>query len=329
MSLDLVLARTSPDTSAPALLSVLFGLSPDAARHLLARRLLASDEARALLDASPMMLRSLANDLVAREVLEQGTISGSVVWPATITARAANGFPDDLFVCRRSERSSDIPENRVFLYALAQLERASRDLERYGTPLDELPVITEVKQLGRDARALKRNRRLDAVSKVSGSVSNDIRLTKRGRRAPAYRVAVDLVQRSRGPLRPEEFLGLVDRNTELLCSLAVAALAVVDELTGRQPMLEERDGRLWAGPLSFAHPGPRTLERWPSVQIGDRVLAISPPGERRNSPLTLEEQKRYAADEAPIVAVTDPNDPDDLATIRRIAERGLRAATVA
>lgn len=326
MSLDFVLSRTAPDTPATSLASVVLGLSPDAVRHALARRLLTSPEVRQLLDLAPEMLRSLANELTSREVLELGSISGPVVWPQTISARAANGFPSDLFVCRRAERSTDIPANRVLLHALILLERASRDLERYGTPLDEIPALAEVRALGRQARSFRSHRRLGAVTRPKGSIGDDVRLTLKSRNAKAYQPAIDVVRRHRRTLCADDLGGLVDRNTTLMCSIARPAVEVLDHLVGRPHTLEVHRGRLWAGPLSFAHPGPRTLERWPSVQIGERVIAISPPGERRQSPLTLEEQKRYADGEAPIVAVTDPTSAEDLALIRTMAERGLAAA---
>jgi len=326
MSIEFVLSRTSPDLPRTQLASTLLGLSPEAVRHVLARRLLDAPEARTLIAAAPDMLRSLDNELQTRETLEMGTISGPVVWPKTISARAANGFPSDLFVCKRPERTVDIPGNRVLLHALIQLERASRDLERYGTPMDEIPMLAEIRRLGRTARRLKRHRRLDTVAKIKGSVSEEIRKTMRSRRGAMYQPALALLELQRGPLRVQDFDGLADRNTELLCSLAKVAIEFIDELYGHHHVLELHHGRLWAGQLSFAHPGPRTLERWPSVQIGDKVVAVAPPGERRNSPLTVDEQKKYAEGEAPIVAVPDPDSDEGRALIAATGARGLGIA---
>ena len=90
MSIEFVLGRTSPDLPRTQLASTLLGLSPEAVRHVLARRLLDSPEARHLLDVAPGMMRSLDNELQTRETLEMGTISGPDMWPKTISARAAS-----------------------------------------------------------------------------------------------------------------------------------------------------------------------------------------------------------------------------------------------
>ncbi len=324
MSIEFVLERTSPDLPRTQLASTLLGLSPEAVRHVLARRLLDSAEARRLIEVAPGMMRSLDNELQTRETLEMGTISGPVVWPKTISARAANGFPSDLFVCKRPERTVDIPGNRVLLHALSLLDRASRDLERYGTPMDEIPMLTEIRQLGRQARRLRRHRRLDGVAKVKGSVAEEVRKTIRSRRGGMYRPALELIAFDRGPLRVADLDGLADRNAVLLCSLARVAVGVVDEIFGQHHVFELHHGRLWAGHLSFAHPGPRTLERWPSVQIGERVVAVAPPGERRQSPLTVDEQKKYPDGDLPIVSIHEPESDEGRELIRATAARGLR-----
>ena len=107
----------------------LLGVDDGTARHLLARLVLASDEARRLVEATPPLIRVLRNTQ-GTVLRTEPSIRGPVQWSATIAHRAASGFQDDLYVCAMAVRDYDLAENRALAAALALHRIIERPLTR-------------------------------------------------------------------------------------------------------------------------------------------------------------------------------------------------------
>lgn len=249
----------------------LLGFDEVSARHLLARLLLESDDARRLFEVTPQLIRVLRNQQ-GMVVRVEPSIRGPVLWPETISHRAASGFQDDLFVCATAVRDYDVPENRALLAAL-------HDLRRAGQMLDALPGDppsahqASLRAAARRAGHHAGHSRLRKVPSKRPDV-RDLTKIRTGSASAAYGPAVAVLERvARGP-SPDDLVPFIDRrhaaDHELL-RLVVTGL----ERAGMQPIqLRTWRGQLFCGHLRYLPAGERG-SRQPGVVVLDDVVFVA------------------------------------------------------
>ncbi len=250
----------------------LFGLNPDAARFVVARELLTSDESERLLDACPELVRHMRNGIGATERRSAGAVTGPISWHSTIAARAAAGFPDDLFVCARPYRDFDLPENQLFKHALSELVDAGRYVSAYadGSFSDErLSVAREQARRAKEYLAL---RCFDHVKPVHGP--GTLRRIARGKDRVLYQPVVEFIPRSIRPLGPWALTHLADRRSALQHKIVLAVLATLRREGIPIRPLVARNGVLTAGPMEYRNPGARGLSGAHGIRGGELLLDV-------------------------------------------------------
>jgi hypothetical protein len=73
-------------------------------------------------ETAPSILSRLSKSSTKETVTLRGKIKGKVMWSKTVTSRYASGGDPSLFVCQQRSSVFDLPENRVFLYVLKQIQ---------------------------------------------------------------------------------------------------------------------------------------------------------------------------------------------------------------
>lgn len=249
----------------------LLGFDEVSARHLLARLLLESDEARRLLEVAPQLVRMLRNQQGMVVRLEP-SIRGPVLWPETISHRAASGFQDDLFVCATPVRDYDVPENRALLAALHDLRRAGQVLDALpGDPpsMHQASLRAAARRAGHHAG---HNRFRKVPSKRP--VVRDLTKIRTGPAAVAYEPAVAVLERvARGPAL-HDLDPFVDRRHAAGHELLRLVLTGL-ERAGMEPIqLRTWRGQLFSGHLRYVPAGERGA-REPGVVLLDDVAFIA------------------------------------------------------
>ncbi len=250
----------------------IFGLSPAAARHVVGRELLNSDEALQLLEASPDMIRYLHNKLSFKEVRSVGAVVGPIQWQATITARAAAGFPEDLFICSAPFRDFDLAENRVLAYALKRLVDAGRHVNLLDRESFDDERVTEARARARRALSYLEHRSLAGVKPKSDP--GTLRKLHRSPDIKLYQPVVDFLPRATRPLSQSAINHLSDRRTALQHKVLLAVLAtLLREGVSIRP-LRPVQGMLVGGPVQYRHPGSRGLAGAHGIRVGNILIDV-------------------------------------------------------
>ena len=284
---DLGVGELTPDTVSPSeaiwqLLDhpfrpvdaarAMFGLSPAAARHVVARDLLSSDETRRLLDASPDLIRYMSNRLAYRETRAVGAVLGPIQWHSTIMARAAAGFPDDLFICETPYRNFDMAENRLFKYSLKHLVDSGRYMTEYARGSFDDERNSRARDRARHAKSFLELRPFDDVKPLHDPAT--IRKVKRSKNSSLYQPVLEFLPRSVRPLSSWTLTHLGDRRTSLQHKMILAILATLRREGIEVRPFEARQGVLAAGPMEYRHPGARGLPGAHGIRVGSILLDV-------------------------------------------------------
>jgi hypothetical protein len=294
-----------------AVVRALAGFDEAASRTVVARLLLASAEARRLLEATPHLIRVLRNQQGTRIRIEP-SIRGPVLWSATITHRAATGFSDEVFVCASAVRDYDVAENRALAAGLRELRQAGRQLD-----VDEAETCRELAALraaGRRAAQLGGHTRLRGVPTRWPS-TRDLAKIRQGTARVAYQPALDLLERITTGPPLEEVTAFVDADNAAhhgLLRLVTTELEAAGVEVG--PFRTWR-GQLFSGHLRYLPPGRRGAGAPSGVILDDVafVLPTSPLGSsvpalaqryprHRIVPVSRAEDVRRALQPDPLVA---------------------------
>ncbi len=250
----------------------MFGLTPAAARHVVGRELLNSDEATRLLDASPDILRYMRNQQGSKQVRSVGSVNGPIQWHSTIMARAAAGFPEDLFICAAPYRDFDVPENQLFAYALKRLVDAGRHVNLLDRESFEDERVTKARSRARDAATFLAFRSLDGVSPRNDPLT--VRRTRRSKARSTYDPVLDFLPRAMRPLSGWALTHLGDRRTSQQHKVLLAVLACLRREGVDVRPFEPVNGVLHAGPVEYRHPGSRGLAGAHGIRIGDVLIDV-------------------------------------------------------
>lgn len=250
----------------------IFGLTPAAARHVVGRELLNSDEAGILLDATPDIFRYMRNQLNYREVRSVGAVLGQISWHSTIMARAASGFPEDLFVCSAPYRDFDLPENRVLAFALKRLVDAGRHVNLLDRESFDDERVTQARARARQAESYLGFRSLNGVKPRNDPAT--VRKLRRSTDRAVYEPVIQFLPRSVRPLSSWAINHLGDRRTSQQHKVLLAVLATLRREGIEVRPLRPEHGMLIGGPVVYRHPGSRGMAGAHGIRIGDILIDV-------------------------------------------------------
>jgi hypothetical protein len=233
--------------------SALLGLPGRVTRQLVGVVLATSDEAEDLLDAMPMIVRSMAIATTDRPERCHGELRGPVLWGETMSARSASAGDPGLFVCATTTKAYDTDENRVLKAALAAVQRAARNAE-HGADTHTDEVVKRARHNGQHAARLLEHQTLAQVPVVRPS-GRALRRTRAGSRRHTYRPALEMLRRAAEPMSAEHLTAIADERTRAQHDVLAATIERVEAVTGTTVELRSDRGALTGGPVSYHHPG--------------------------------------------------------------------------
>jgi hypothetical protein len=250
----------------------LLGFDEASARHVLARLLLASDEAREVLESTAHVIRVLRNEQ-GTLVRSEPSIRGPVLWTETVSLRAASGFQNDLYVCAMPVRNYDIAENRALAAALGELRRAGRLLDgvKAGPPDAHQELL---RGRARRAAQLGSHPRLHGVP-TRRPQSRDLTRIRNGQARGLYGAAVALLERvAEGP-RLEDLSPFVDRANAAHHELLRTVVGEVERSGRAVAPFRTWRGQLYSGHIRYLPPRERSGGAVSGVVLDDVVLTLS------------------------------------------------------
>lgn len=248
---DALLARLARPYDPVRAVVALAGLSERAARQVIGALLATSEEAEALLEGMPHIVRCLSIATADRPTRCYGELRGPVLWSETMSSRSASAGDPGLFVCATTSKAYDTDENRVLVAALTAIRRAGRDADSHGAEHDA--VAHQARSNGsRAARFLEHQTLVSVpVTRLSG---RSLRRTRAGSRRSTYHPALALLRRANDPLASIHVEQLADDATLADHALLDGVLRTVEDREGPLPPLRTAHGDLVAGPVRYRHP---------------------------------------------------------------------------
>ncbi len=274
-SLGTLWSRIRRPVDVPAAVEALVGIPSGTARQLVSATVAGSDEAAALLEVMPELLRHLSISTIAVPERSFGEMRGPVLWSETIAARSASAGDQNVFVCATSGRAYDTAENRLLAAALALVVRGGREIERLGTRgPDEPPLLTAARRHGEHAHRFLEHRALSGVRRDKISRRALARLQHDPRRR-SYRPVIDMLRLASDPLDVPTIRRFCDEATTAEHDLL---LAVADHLARRGitlPPFLVADHALVAGPLRYQRAAHRATRSAAGVSIGESRFCVA------------------------------------------------------
>jgi len=91
-------------------------------------RLLLSKEVRELLNIiAPKVVSRLSKESINKHITDRGVVRGRIDWQRTVGARTTRGNDTSIYVCSRRAQDFNLPENRVFLYLIREINEKARN----------------------------------------------------------------------------------------------------------------------------------------------------------------------------------------------------------
>ena len=251
--LALVFERLSRPYDPEKVTAALLGLPGRVTRQLVGVVLATSDEAEDLLDAMPMIVRSMAIATTDRPERCHGELRGPVLWGETMSARSASAGDPGLFVCATTTKAYDTDENRVLKAALASVQRAAHHADHApGGHNDD--VVKRARHNGQHASRLLEHQTLTQVPIVRPS-GRALRRTRAGSRRNTYRPALEMLRRASEPLGADHITAVADERTRAQHDLLAAAILRIEQATGSAVHLRTDRGAITGGPITYHHAG--------------------------------------------------------------------------
>jgi hypothetical protein len=250
---EAILARLARPYDPAKVVGALLGLPPRVARQLVGAILATSEEAEALLDAMPHIVRSMAIATTDKPERCYGELRGPVLWSETMSARSASAGDPGLFVCATTTKAYDTDENRVLKAALDAIRRAGADAT-HGSDTWHDDVARRARHNGNRATHLLEHRTLAGVpvTRVKGRA---LTRTRAGSRRNTYRPAVDLLRRASDPVGASQLDAYADDATTAQLTLFAQAIGAVEGRMEKRVLLRTSHGSLVGGPVSYDHLG--------------------------------------------------------------------------
>jgi len=245
-----VLAHLARPYDAAKVASTLLGLPGRVARQLVGVSVATSPEADRLIEAMPLIVRSMAIATTDRPERCFGELRGPVLWSETMSARSASAGDPGLFVCATTTKAYDTDENRVLKAALHAIRKAGLDAE-VGGAAEEAERVKRARHNGQRAYHLIEHRTLADVP-VTRITGRALRRTRAGSRRATYQPAVAVLLRASDPLRAEDLDHATDDATRGQMALLGAVVSAADE-RGVAVSLRTSHGQLVGGPVAYDH----------------------------------------------------------------------------
>ena len=300
-SLGTLWNRIRRPVDVPAAVEALVGVPSGTARQLVSATVAGSDEAAALLEVMPVLLRHLSISTVAVPERSFGEIRGPVLWSETIAARSASAGDQNVFVCATSGRAYDTAENRLLAAALAIVVRGGREIERLGTAgPDEPPLLTAARRHGERAHRFLEHRALRGVRRDKVSRRALARLQHDPRRR-SYRPVTAMLRLASDPLDVPTIRRFCDEATTAEHDLLLAVAEHLERRGIQVPPFLVADHALVAGPLHYHRADNPGTTSPPGVWLGRTRFSVA--GTSRPGSIVIEGRgDLVAAVDAAIVA---------------------------
>lgn len=155
-------------------------------------RLLLSAEIKTLLiDIAPKIISRLTKESINEYITDRGRVRGRVDWQRTVSTRAAAGNDTSIYVYSRRAQIFDLPENRLFLYIIRQINEKARsfvsddylNLAWYDEADDRGKWIDHVSVIASKSARLLRNPFISKIGNLYELTDKIIELTKKCRPA--------------------------------------------------------------------------------------------------------------------------------------------------
>jgi hypothetical protein len=285
--------------------AALLGLPSRVARQLVGVVLATSEEAEDLLDAMPMIVRSMAIATTDRAERCHGELRGPVLWSETMSARSASAGDPGLFVCATTTKAYDTDENRVLKAALAAVQRAARNAEHaMGGHADD--VVKRARHNGQQAAHLLEHQTLTQVPVVRPS-GRALRRTRAGSRRHTYRPALDVLRRAGEPMGADHLTAFADDRTRAQHDLLAATIERVEAVTGAPVALRSDRGALAGGPITYHHPSrAEDYEHLDGITVAGVLIDV--PADRAGDPASAQAELAARAGHRRAVLATGPED---------------------
>ena len=300
-SLGALWGRIRRPVDVPSAVEALVGIPSATARQLVSATVAGSDEAAALLDVMPELLRHLSISTVAVPERSMGEMRGPVLWSETVAARSASAGDQNVFVCATSGRAYDTAENRLLAAALALVVRGGREIERLGTRgPDEPPLLTAARRQGERAHRFLEHRALSGVRRDKVSRRALARLHHDPRRR-AYRPVTDMLRLASDPLDVPTIQRFCDEATTAEHDLLLGVAEHLERRGISLPPFLVADHALVAGPLRYQRAAHPTSGAVPGVSVGHSRFSV-PSSPRPDAAVVEGRAGLIAAVDAAIVA---------------------------
>lgn len=153
-------------------------------------RLLLSDEVQQLLNyIAPKIISRLSKESVNENISSRGNIRGRINWHKTIGERATAGNDTSLYVYSQRAQIFDLPENRLLLYIIRQINEKARkfvsedyiNLTWYAEAEDDSKWVEKVSIISSRSARLLRNPYITKIGNLYELSDRIIEQTKRCR----------------------------------------------------------------------------------------------------------------------------------------------------
>ncbi len=168
----------------------------------------------------PRLLDSMANEIERRDAIVGPGIRGNVRWDRTLIGRISGTLPLGRYYSRTAHRTYSLPENRLLLWLLDNLNTSTRSLVRRSSSRAPHGVLTSLMSASEDAMAHNWLSEVGVPSVLTQSMLDAARLHKR----PEYRRAAQLAEARQRLSSPIE-----DRWYAILMLLAVGWLEPISD----------------------------------------------------------------------------------------------------
>jgi len=220
--------RRSPLASSLRVAELLSGVDAVTLDDAVVLALSASKEASDLLDGMEVRVRTLTTTVTTTPERCDQSVRGPILWSETIVARAGALGNDEVFICARTERCFDTPENRVLVAALSVLARSGSALRReLGSRLHS-ETQKRVAAASAEANSWLHHRRLSGISST-GLRRGDVGRLRTGHRSGQAAPLLAIQRRMAEPFTAEDVATLCSQDAQRLHQRVVDALGPTSE----------------------------------------------------------------------------------------------------
>lgn len=177
----------------------LTGLTKRDLKMLANIRFLLSAEVIELLNVvAPKIIYRLSKESVNEHITERGLVRGRINWQRTVGARAQAGNDSTIFVYSRRAQIFDLPENRLFLFIIRQINEKARtfvtdeylNLTWYAEIFESSKWVERVSLIASKTSRIQRNPYISKIGSLYEITDKLIQIAKRCRQSHYKELAI-------------------------------------------------------------------------------------------------------------------------------------------